>query len=119
MTLFFTADKNYLKRSPVSGSTTMNAPNVATAWSTFETSTVITHNLNSIPLVRVFYEPYADGNVFFRSGQRGLGGAETYTNGIACFYQLSTTTLTIFLGSDVSKVGTIPIYWVIYLENAI
>ncbi len=113
----FTTEKNYLKRDPSSGSTSMTAPNALSAWSNYVTTYPVNHNLGTVPIVRVYYEPFNNGKIFPATGRRlaGLGVGVSY-GGIVCLYELSATTLTIYLESANSQTGTIPVYWVIYKD---
>jgi hypothetical protein len=115
-TLLFTGDKNYLKRSPVTGTTTITGPTLLTAWFTYENNVTITHSLGYIPLVRVYYSPYNDGRVFSAAGDR-TNLFEPYANNISCSYLVSSTSLTIYLSSPVSNGTSVPLYWVIYLQQ--
>lgn len=116
MTLLFTGDKNYLKRSPLSGHTTITGPNVATGWATFESSQTITHGLGYVPLVRVYYDPFNNGKLFTPVGDRLVGG-QPYSNNIGCIVRVNTTNLIIYLSASSSVGGSVPIYWVIYLQT--
>lgn len=117
MTFFFTGDKNYLKRSPATGSTTITGPDTLTAWLNYESSHTVNHNLGYIPQVRVYYDPYNDGKVFYGTGDR-TSLFEPYANNMSCSWLVTTTSLTIYLDATTNMGGTVPIYWVIYLDNA-
>lgn len=115
MTKYFRTNKNYLKKSPLSGSTTLAAPTTATAWFTFRSTHTIDHNLGYVPLVRVYYEPYADGRLFPATGSTIY--QPPHTNSMSCIPEVSTTQLKIHLETFSSSSGNIPIYWIIYLDT--
>ena len=114
---YFTGEKNYLKRAPSSGSRTVAAPATLSAWSNYITTTTIPHGLSYIPEVRVYYEPFNDGRIFPNTGERFLAyGGGLNVGDIICNWEIDATNLTIYLESATAETGTIPIYWVIYLD---
>lgn len=122
MSIQFTSEKNYLKRHPSSGNMTVVAPSTLNG-STFmyEKVVTITHNLGYVPMVRVYYEPYTDGAVWPSTGSRVSGAGPGLSPGdIMCFWEVSSTVLTISLESDSVypvKTGSREVYWVIYWDN--
>lgn len=59
----FTSDKNYMKRNPISGSTTVQGPATNKVFS-YTSEASLTHGLGYVPMFRTYYEPYLDGRVF-------------------------------------------------------
>ncbi len=116
--LFFNSRKNYLKRHPVSGSTSIPAPATFATWANYVSTFTVNHNLGYVPQVRVYYEPYSDGKVYPAIGDRltGTGPGINY-NDIICLWEVDSTNLTIYLESASSETGTVPIYWVVYLDS--
>lgn len=118
MSFYFTTNKNLLKRDTSSGTATIDAPATASGYGTFVTSYTVNHNLGYIPLVRAYYEPVDNGEIYPVSGYR-IGGTNIgiAVNGVIAFMEISTTQLTIRLESNTSKTGTREIYWVIYKDS--
>ncbi len=119
MTLSLLGRKNVLKRSSVSASISMAAPS-ALVGSNRVSSTVITHNLGYIPMVRIYFEQSeTDGIVYPAGGNRlltsyiGLGGTP-----IICLYEVDETTLTIYLETDgfSPKTGSRNVHYIIYKD---
>lgn len=117
MTLSLLGRKNVLKRSSVSGTTLAPAPSVLVG-SNYVSSFVITHNLGYIPMVRLYFEQSeTDGIVYPAGGNRltatyiGLAGSP-----ILCLYELTETTLTVYLESFSAKTGSRNVYHVIYKD---
>lgn len=118
MSVQFTSLKNYLKRHPSSGSANVDAPTSTAAWSNYVSTYTVTHNLGYVPMVRVYYEPNADGKVYPATGRRlAASGPGINYNDIICLWEVSSTTLTIYLESASSETGTRPVYWVIYFDS--
>jgi len=115
---FFNTQKDYLKRHPASGSTTVAAPSVQAAWFNYVTTYTVPHNLGYIPLVRVYYEPYSNGKIYPATGSRisGFGPGLSYGD-IICLWEIDNSNLTIYVESANSHTGTVPIYWVIYWDT--
>ena len=116
---FFTSQKNYLKRQPITGTAAVAAPATLAAWGNYITSYTLTHNLGYTPMVRVYYEPDAsNGKIYPATGRRlaGLGPGLSYGD-VICPWEVTATTLTIYLESVSSKTGTRDVYWVLYLDS--
>lgn len=116
---YFTSEKNYLKRQPITGSSAMSAPSTIAAWFNYTSSLTISHGLGYVPMVRVYYEPDAsNGKVYPATGRRlaGFGPGLTYGD-VMCLWEVDSTNLTIYLESVSSKTGTRNVYWVIYLDS--
>lgn len=118
----FTSSKNYLKRHPSSGSTSMAAPTVLNgATSLYENILTIKHNLGYVPMVRVYYEPFTNGRVYPATGSRvSTAGTGLNLGDIICLWEVSETDLTITLASDgfsAVNTGSRNVYWVIYWDN--
>lgn len=115
---YFTSKKNYLKRD-VSGSASIAAPNVATAWGSFQSSYTVNHNLGYIPQIRVYYEESATDNKVYPAGGNQINGVYPGLplGSIFCVWELSTTNLVIYLEANAALAGNRTIYWVIYLDN--
>jgi hypothetical protein len=115
----FTSGKNLLKRDISTGSATILAPTAVGSWGTKVSSYVVNHNLGYIPIVRVYYTPVAGGAIYPASGDRFGGGLGVPAPAIACMWEATTTTLTIYLEcqSFVSPTGSRNIYWVIYKDQ--
>lgn len=111
--------KNILKESSLSGSASVAAPSTfIPAEALYRSSVTITHNLGYIPLVRIHFEADASDGKVYPAGGRRL--AATYpglpANSVYCLWELSTTTLTIFLESATTKTGTRTVYYDIYKD---
>lgn len=119
---YFTSQKNYLKRHPSSGSTSMPAPSTLIAGYLYRSSITIPHNLGYIPKVRVYFEnSVSDGKVYPAGGRRLAG---TYPGlpftGMYCLWEVTTTDLTIYLESSTAagpQTGNRTVYWVIYWDT--
>jgi len=115
----FTSSKNYLKRHPKSGSSTMTAPDTLNG-STFLYERILTipHGLGYVPMVRVYYEPYLDGKVYPATGSRvsGAGPGVAYGDTM-CLWELDETNLTISLEAVNPQTGVRNVYWIIYWDN--
>lgn len=111
-------DKNYLKRDPSSGSTSIAAPSAYTSWFMYATTYTVAHNLGYIPLARVYFENSAtDGKVYPAGGVRnGLYPGLAYGTDCYCLYELDENNLTIYLESGTAQTGNRTIYWVIYKD---
>ena len=111
-------EKNNLKKSSTSGSVSVAAPSVLSAYFMYSSSTSVVHGLGYIPKVRVYYENDASDGKLYPSGGRRNGG--TYLglafNSIICLWELTTTTLTIYLESNTSKTGNRMVYYDIYKD---
>lgn len=124
--IFFTSKRNYLKRDPSSGSTNMAAP-VTPAYTLeglFVTNFTVTHNLGFVPLVRVAYEPFADGIIWPPMGSRLGGFAVNPTNtaakgpGLIVWPTSTTLQLQLFFNAN-TLIGTFPTYFTIYKDFAL
>lgn len=117
---YFTSQKNYLKRHPISGSASISAPSTLVGGLFYRTSYVVAHNLDYVPKVRVYFKNSAsDGKVYPAGGSRlsGLYPGLAY-NSLYCLYEATSTNLTIYLESPATQTGSRTIYWVIYMDNA-
>ena len=120
--IFFTSNRNYMKRDPSSGSGTMATPTTS-AYSgyIYTTTKVITHNLGFIPVFRVQYEPFADGIIWPAMGTRITQGAINPSNtaatgpGLICWPSATSLTLQLFYKNNTLP-GSFPVYWVIYQD---
>lgn len=120
MKQFFTSQKNYLKRQPISGNVDMPAPTTTAAWFNYSSNLTITHNLGYVPLVRVYYEPDAsNGKVYPATGRRlaGIGPGLNFGD-VLCFYEVNETILRFYLESTSAKTGTRKVYYIIYLDQS-
>lgn len=119
-----TSDKNYMKRHPASGSSTMLGPNVARTFSYYTRDLVIPHNIGRVPMVRVFYEPFRDGKLHegIQDGQYYLsnpvntyGGTE---DGPTLLISVDENNLYIrmFFTQNTLAAVSFPIHWVIYWD---
>lgn len=117
---YFTSQKNYLKRHPLSGSASVSAPSTSISGLYYRTTYTITHNLGYVPRIRVYYENSASDGKIYPAGGRRNGG--TYVglpfNSIYCLWEATSTTLTIYLESATTKTGVRNVYWVIYQDVA-
>lgn len=127
MSIAFTSDKNYLKRDTITGTTSIAAPSSVASYGSglikARTHTV-THNLGYIPQVRVYFENSATDGKLYPAGGNRLGvdyvGLDPFGAGdLWCLFEVSTTTLTIYLECDsfFSPTGNRNIYWVIYKDS--
>lgn len=115
--LYLNPAKNYMKRAPSSGSANVTAPSSLAVWGNYVTTYTVPHGLSYIPEVRVYYEPTADGRVWPASGNRFTQYGDGLNVGdILCTWEIDSTNLTIYLESATTETGTIPVYWVIYLD---
>lgn len=122
MTKFFRSNKNYLKRDTSTGNALMNAPTtLAYSGYIYSSSYTVNHNLGYIPQVRVYFENSAtDGKVFPAGGSRlaySYIGLNPFSTDLLCLFEVTTTTLTIYLESNAIKTGTRRVYWVIYKDK--
>ena len=61
----FLSTRNYMKRHESSGTYLLAGPNTARFFSSYFTSEVaIPHNLGYVPLFRMYYEPFQNGELF-------------------------------------------------------
>lgn len=119
MKQFFTSQKNYLKRQPITGSADFLAPTSVGSWLNYVSTNTINHGLGYVPMVRVYYEPDAsNGKVYPATGRRlaGLGPGLNYGD-VMCIWEVDENNLTIYLESVAAKTGTRKVYWVIYLDS--
>lgn len=118
MSKSYVSDKNVLKRHSSSGSTSMSAPSTNVTYA-FQSSTTVNHNLGYIPQVRVYFENSAsDGKVYPAGGRRVANSYDGLaSNSIYCLWELTTTTLTIYLESGTTKTGNRTVYYVIYEDE--
>lgn len=116
---YFTSQKNYLKRHPISGSASIAAPSTLIAFSYYRTAYTVTHNLGYVPKIRVYYENSASDGKVYPSGGRRLSGAYPglAANSIYCLWEATSTTLTIYLESATTKTGVRTVYWIIYWDT--
>mgnify|MGYP003543912598 CR=1 FL=1 len=127
MSITFTSKKNYLKRDSATGSTVVSAPSSVAGYGggfiKARTHTV-SHGLGYIPQVRVYFENSDTDGRLYPAGGRRLGvdyvGLDPFGGGdLWCLYEVSDTTLTIYLECDsfFSPTGTRRLYWVIYKDS--
>jgi hypothetical protein len=121
-TIFFTSNRNYMKRDASSGSSTMAAPTTsAYGGYIYITNKTITHNLGFIPVLRAYYEPFGDGVIWPAMGQRLSQSVVNPLNtavtgpGLICWPTTTTLTLQLFYGTN-HLTGPFPVYWVIYKD---
>jgi hypothetical protein len=122
--IFFTSQRNYMKRDPSSGSTPLAGPSTpAYSGYLYETNYTVTHNLGFIPLVRTYYEPFGDGVIW--PGYMGTrlttdvpNPRNTSANGPGMIAWPTTTTLQIqlFYFNNSLAGNSYPVYWVIYKD---
>lgn len=122
MNTLFTSNKNYLKRDTSTGYTDMAAPTVlAYSGYIYSSSYTVNHNLGYIPQVRVYFENSASDGKVYPAGGRRLAYSYTGLNPLGadclCLFEVSTTSLTIYLESNLIKTGTRRVYWVIYRDS--
>lgn len=118
-----TSDKNYMKRHPASGHSTMKGPDtVRFSGSWYTRDFTVAHNLNKVPMVRVFYEPFRDDKLYeaVQDGQYYLsnppntyGGTEDGPTLLVWADELNLY-LRLFFPFNTLQNTDIPIYWVIY-----
>lgn len=121
--IFFTSARNYMKRDPSSGSTSMAAP-ATNVSGYYVTNLVITHNLGFLPVFKVGYEPFKDGIIWPPMGNRNgasiTSPIDGTTRGPVLLVWPTATTLTIQLFyTDNTLTGTYPVYWDIYKVAAL
>lgn len=114
--LSFDSRLNYLKRDTSTGNQTISGPNTLNAWLNYQSTKTVAHNLGYVPQVRVYYDPYNNGKLFKATGNR-LSGGSSYNNSMICVYEVNATNLIISLESFFNLGGSVPIYWVIYLDH--
>lgn len=121
----FISNKNYMKKDPSSGVSTMLGPNVSQFFgSYFNRVTTIPHNLGYVPLFRVYYEPYRDDKVMEAFQDTNYALPETpnivRVNAIAptCMAWADETNLYIELDFWDNTLAALdyPIYWTIYKD---
>lgn len=115
-------EKNTLKRSSLSDTANIAAPQTAAPWiggTSFYTSYVVAHSLGYIPEVRVFFANSDSDGKIYPAGGRRLSGfyPGLAANQIICLWEVDATNLTITLESNTTKTGTRDIWWVIYLDT--
>lgn len=122
-TLFFTSQKNALKRDDSSGTALMAAPKTS-AYSglLFVTNLVIPHNLGYSPLFRVYSEPFGDGVIWPPLAGRSNGGdsvnplnSSQLGPGVIGSVDNTNLYLQLFSASN-TYTGKFPVYWVIYRD---
>ena len=112
-------DKNYLKRSTVTGSYDMTAPSTLVG-GFYRSSYTYTHSLGYIPMVRVYYDPLDTGNIYPATGDRTtVTGIGLGSNDIMLSWELTTTAITFYFDAGSTKTGERMIYWVIYKDIAV
>lgn len=120
--LIVTTEKNLMKRSDLSGHTTLNGPDQDFYFGVgFYSEYRVRHNLGYIPMFRVYYEPWGDGKVTmaFLDGDWEMNNPPndfTATEkGPVCFAYADENELiiTLMYTSDIGG-QDFPIYWVIY-----
>jgi hypothetical protein len=115
------AGKSYLRRHESSGTASVAAPSVyVPAEVLYRTAHEVTHGLGYIPQVRVYYEADASDGKIYPAGGRRLSGEYPGlpSNSVYCLWELTTTTLTIYLESATTKTGSRDVYYVIYEDAA-
>ena len=123
--IFFTSERNYMKRDSSSGSTAVAAP-VTSAYGglLYVTNVTITHNLGFIPAYRVYYEPFIDGVIWPSLGTRLIGNATNPLNngvtgpGLVSWPTSTQLNLQLFYTTN-GLTGTYPVYYVIYKDYTI
>lgn len=117
-----TSDKDYLEIA-FEGSTTVStvgggdpdAAYPANPGPGFDSGSVtITHNLGSIPIVRLFYDPLKNGVWYNTLGFENPVSAGATWNEPAMFPVITTSTVKFVLGSDSGAQTDIPIFYRIY-----
>lgn len=123
--IFFTSERNYMKRDPSSGSTSLGPPKTS-AYSgyLYTTSYTVTHNLGYTPLFRAYYEPFGDGIIWPPMGTR-IGQSVVNPNntsqtgpGMIVYPNTAQIIIEIFYGSN-TLTADYPVYWVIYQDYTI
>lgn len=120
-TIFFTSNRNYMKKDPSSGTTSIAPPTTPSGFN-YVTNFTVTHNLGFVPMYKVSYEPFGDGVIWSPLAVSG-GGAQvtnplnTATNGPGLYSWVNSTQLFIqlFYFSNTLP-NSYPIYWSIYKD---
>lgn len=123
LTIFWTSEKNYMKRATY-GSTNLAAPSVSEYSGYLKTTTyTVNHELGFIPLFRVYYQPFQDGIIWPAMGARLNRIIPNPTNLTGSFgpgliaWPPDENNLSIQLFyEDNTLTGTFPVYWVIYQD---
>lgn len=120
-TEYFTSGKNYLKRHPASGKSTMLGPNTsAYGGLLYVRTTTIPHNLGFVPMFRAYYEPYGDGNICGIETSRTLGYNADNLNtsvqgpGMICWADSTNLYIQLYYTSAAFASNSYPIYYVIW-----
>lgn len=115
-----------MKRSSVSGSSTMSGPNTDKIFS-FRSYKTIPHNLGYVPLFRLYYEPYIDGRIMeaYNDSQNWIGpdpnnfiGPETAPTVFAYADEFNLYVELVFIDGSLSA-NTYPIHYVIYRDYGV
>jgi hypothetical protein len=121
-TIYFTSQRNSMKRDSSSGTANMAAPTVSAYSGTiYVTNLTVPHNLGYVPLFRYYYEPFRDGIVWVPLTDR-LNGRATNPLNVAAFGPgivgwADSTNLYLQLFYDTNALtGTYPVYYVIYKD---
>lgn len=123
--LFFTSNKNYMKRDVSTGSTSLAAP-VTSAYggSVYVTNYTFSHTLAMNPTFRVLYEPFKDGVIWPAMGSRQIGSVSNPNNlsqsgpGLIAWPGTNQITIQLFYFTN-SLTGTYPVYFVPYRDYAL
>jgi hypothetical protein len=127
-TLYFDSRKNYLKRDPVSTSTTMLGPVTNLYGGLYSgylyiRDLVIPHSVGSLPVYRVYYEPFGDGTIYpaktWPLDQRAINILPTGTStgpGLIYFATATSLTIRLFYENASLAANSYPIHYVIYKD---
>lgn len=116
--------KNVLKHAFID-SDTMNKPDTNDGFLGYFSTKTITHNLGYRPLVRVYYDPNANGTLFPTNGQ-GRADTAVKTPPLSavvpfCLYvdDITTTTITLRTYNFTQLAGTFTFYYRIYRDPTV
>jgi hypothetical protein len=124
----FTSDKNYMKRSPASGTYSMLGPSVAATFSYFYSDFKTPHLVKGaggvpfIPMFRLYYEPFQDSKIweafqdtqnYFTNPMNTYGGTD---DGPTALSWVDNTYLYVRLYFDTTALAAVnfPLYAIIY-----
>jgi hypothetical protein len=121
-TIYFNSDKNYLKRSPASGQSSMLGPVTSEHGGyDFQRTTTINHGLGFVPFCRVYYEPFGNSMVFpiislpndRRANNIFTSGSSTGP-GLIYWADSSNLYIKLYYQNATLAANSYPIYYVIY-----
>lgn len=125
MSLQFDSRENYMKKRIIK-STTMNGPNVVSAYTTtYQRTLAIPHGeVGRIPYCRVYYEPFRDGRITnaYEDSQDWLSDPPNNYGGSAsapiCCYWVDETNLYVMLRYTTNALSAtaFPIHYIIYRD---